>query len=187
MSMALPSGFSQWTFNTDLPPENQSKYSKPCFCLGSEGGTHGQTAGHRVTDRAAGRQKRARDSEPFLCVPCSITHWEVEVLSYSNASRGMQPRCRVSAARRDLKCAEAEVQAEAKANRRWPSTSTTRHRNGEVTSRSIRAADTRATAAEVFDGLGVKNLRTEEGGNDSILWRVNGGIHVTLVHSVPSS
>jgi len=44
----------------------------------------------------------------------------------------MQPRRRVSAVRRDLKGAKAKVQAEAQANRRWPSTSTTRHCFGEV-------------------------------------------------------
>jgi len=43
----------------------------------------------------------------------------------------------VSAARWNLKGAEANVQAEAKANRRWPSTSTTRHYNGEVSYRTV--------------------------------------------------
>jgi len=44
----------------------------------------------------------------------------------------------VSAARWNLKGAEANVQAEAiDANRRWPSTSTTRYENGEVSYRTV--------------------------------------------------
>jgi hypothetical protein len=57
--------------------------------------------------------------------------------------------------RRDLKGAEANVQAEAKANRRWPSTSTTRHKNGEVSYRTYGPRVLRGSVQKELGGVGM--------------------------------
>jgi hypothetical protein len=78
----------------------------------------------RRVESSGPRYKRASGKTPeaLSCVPCSITTLEAGVCS------------RAQGVRRETESEgrKANVQAEAQANQRWPSTSTTRHENGEV-------------------------------------------------------